>query len=125
MVDWPKEDVINWVEWRVRSFEVSRENVRRGFGSEEPDHPLSELDLRIWLANRRDDKSLTAIARKQYPREWRKDKGKRNNQTTISRIRRSIGRVDKFLNLGKRGFAYPKKWREQLDNGLKNALFRT
>ena len=123
MDDWSKQDFINWAKWRIRTFEVCRENEKKGKRSELPDHPLSELDLRIWLAHQ-DGESLSEIGRKQYPRQWKKGKGKRDNQTAISRIRRAIERVEKFLNRGKRGFAYPKKWQDQLNEVLNNVLFR-
>jgi hypothetical protein len=124
MVDWPKKDLINWVEWRFRAFEVSRENARKGIPPEEPDHPLTELDFKMWLAKERDEQSLSEIAQQQYPREWRKGKGKRKNQTPISRARRSIARVERFLNRGAAGFAYPKKMRDALNASIKDLFNR-
>ena len=52
MVSWPKSDLIGWVEWRVRGFEVSRENLQKGFGTEPPDHPLVERDFKIVACQR-------------------------------------------------------------------------
>ena len=122
MVDWPNEDLINWVNWRIRAFEVARENERKKIGSEPPDHPLSELDLRIWLANVEGKKSQSAIARNLYSKQWVKGKGKRKNQITISRIRRSIARVEKYLNRGKPSFLYSKKQRKEFNEVLRRVL---
>jgi hypothetical protein len=110
MVDWPQEDLIRWVQWRVRAFEVSRENKSKGWGNEPPDHPLSEQDLRIWLSKFSDGMSLTEIARNKYSRFWQKAEGKSGkNQGPISLVRRAIDRVERFLNRNGDDFVYPKK----------------
>jgi len=124
MNGWTKEDYIRFVEWRVRAFEVSRANEEKGIPPESPDHPLSELDLRIWLAQVRDGRSLSQIARKEYPRAWKTNTGKRGNQRAISRVRNSVTRVEKFLNRGGLGFCYPKKWQQELEASLKHLLLR-
>lgn len=124
MSHWPEEDLIRWVEWRVRGFEVAREKQKKGYPSEEPDHPLSELDLRIWLTKVRDGKSLTEIAKKEYPKAWKKNTGKRGNQLAISRVRNAIDRVEKFLNRGGKGFKYPKSWQKAIDSALAILLSR-
>jgi hypothetical protein len=122
MVDWPEKDLINWVKYRVRAFELARENEKTGIASEEPDHPLSEMELKIWLASQEDKKSLSAIAREQYSKDWIEGKGKRSNQLAISRIRRSIRKVEKYLDRGKPDFGYSKKERKQLNEAIKKAL---
>jgi hypothetical protein len=122
MVDWPNRDLINWVEWRIRAFEFARENKKKKIGSEPPDHPLSELDLRIWLASTKDRESQSAIARKLYRKDWAEGTGKRKNPAAISRIRRSITRVEKYLNRGKPDFFQTKKQREEFNEVLKRVL---
>jgi hypothetical protein len=124
MPNWPIYDLICWVEWRVRAFEVSRENEKKGWAHEQPDHPLSELDMRMWLTHVRDKRSLAQIAFEQYPREWNESKGKRGNQRTISRVRRAVGRVEAFLNRSGSDFAYPKAWRQQLAWTLEDLMIR-
>jgi hypothetical protein len=124
MVDWPQEDLVNWVEWRLRHFEVDRENAKKGFGIEGPDHPLSERDLRIWLAYERDDRSLTEIARKQFARYWKTGKGKRDNQRAVSLVRNAIARVEKFLNRNGKEFNYPKKMRDELNASIQDFFTR-
>lgn len=124
MPNWPEKDFIKFVEWRVLAFEGSRRNVKEGLPPERPDHPLSELDLNIWLAKIRDKKSLTEIAQEKYPKAWKKGKGKRENQLAISRIRNSINRVEKFLNREGKEFKYPKKWKSEINEGLRLLLLR-
>ncbi len=119
MVNWPKHDLINWVEWRVRAFEVARENLARGFGAEPPDHPLTERDLKLWLSKERDGQSLTQIARNEFAPYWKTNTGKRGNQRSISLVRNAVSRVDRFLNRGRVGFKYPKDWERQLDEHLR------
>jgi hypothetical protein len=118
MVDWPENDLIRWVETRVRSFEVDRENVARGFGAEGPDHPLTEVDLRIWLKKVRDGLSFSAIAKEHFGKQWKRTKGKRGNQTSISSVRRSVARVENFLNRGQNDFRYPPKMSKQMDAAM-------
>jgi hypothetical protein len=122
MVDWPEKDLINWVKYRIRAFEVARENEKKGIGSEPPDHPLSEMELKIWLSSRDDKKSLSEIAHGQYPKDWAEGKGKRSNQLAISRIRRSIQKVEKYLDRGKPDFGYSKKERKQIAEVIKKVL---
>jgi hypothetical protein len=124
MVDWQEHDLIRFVEWRVRAFEVARQEQKAGIPADEPDHPMTELDLTIWLSSIRDKKSLSTIAHEQYPREWKKGTGKRGNQKTISRVRNAISRVEKFLNRDGDGFAYPKSWQKEIDSALRMLLSR-
>ena len=123
MVDWPQRDLINWVEWRIRAFEVARENEKKKIGSEPPDHPLSELDLRIWLASVKGTESQSAIARKLYRKDWVTGTGKRKNPAAISRIRRSIARVEKYLNRGEPEFFMTKKQRKEFNEVLRRVLW--
>jgi hypothetical protein len=119
MVDWPEKDLINWVEWRVMEFQAAREKAERGEKVLwEPEHPLSELDLKIWLANKRDKKSLSMIAKQEYPRAWKTGTGRRGNQRALSRTRHAIERVENFLNRGELDFGGPKKWRKKVDAEL-------
>lgn len=125
VVDWPQEDLIRWVQWRVRALEVSRENKTRGWGGEPPDHPLSEQDLRIWLSKICDGKSLTEVARDNYSRFWKRTEGKRGkNQGPISLVRRAIERVERFLNRSGEGFAYPRKSKRRSRTHRKRAVSR-
>lgn len=123
MVDWPQKDLINWVRWRIRAFEIARENEKKKIGSEPPDHPLSELDLRIWVASIEDKESQSAIARKLYGKGWAKGTGKRKNPAAISRIRRSIARVEKYLNRGKPDFFQTKRQRKEFNEVLRRVLW--
>ncbi len=122
MPRWPTEDLIRFVEVQVRAFEVAAENKKKGLPSEKPDHPLSESDLRIWLAKERDRKSLTTIARAVYPRAWNKSVGKRGNQLAISRVRNAVIRVEKFLNRDGDRFVYPRSWQRAIDRALEILL---
>lgn len=124
MVDWPNEDLVNWVRWRIRAFEVARDYRKRETASDPPDHPLSEMDLKIWLASHQDRKSLTTIAREIYSREWKKTKGKRGNQSGVSRVRRAIGRVEKYLNRGQPDFYRTKKQQAAFDEIVRRVIFR-
>lgn len=124
MPNWPEKELIKFVEWRVLAFEASRRNVANGLPPEQPDHPLSEVDLNIWLAKIRDKKSLTEIARKEYPKAWNTAKGKRGNQRAVSRVRNSIIRVEGFLNRDGKDFKYPKKWKYDLDSALRQLLLK-
>jgi hypothetical protein len=85
-MNWPEEDLIRWIEWRVQERESSREQEKKGSPPIEPDHPLLETDMRIWLAWVRDELSHSEIAMKEYPKVWRKRAGKRGNQKAISRV---------------------------------------
>ena len=123
MVDWPNNDLINWVRWRIRAFEVARENTKKGIMSDSPDHPLSELDLRIWLASQQERKSLSVIAQEIYPREWKKNEGRRGNQSSVSRIRRSVARVEKYLNRGEPDFYRTKKQQRAFAEAMSRAIF--
>jgi hypothetical protein len=117
MVKWREDDVIRFVEQRIRAFEVANEQRKQGLSPDKPDHPLSEMDLRIWLATVKRGgkrKSLTDLAKEMHPRIWKKGTGKRGNQRAISLIRNSIRRVEKFLNRKGEGFAFPKAWQRDI-----------
>lgn len=120
MVDWPEKDLISWVEWHVQAFEAARERAAKGHELDEPEHPLAELDMRIWLASKRDKKSLSVIAKQEYPKAWKQETGRRGNQRAISRIRHAIERVENFLNRGKPDFGGPKKWQKKVDAELRD-----
>jgi hypothetical protein len=84
---WPPDDEIRWIEWRLRELE----------GGEPCTAPLTALDCRIWLAYKRDKKSYADIARAEYPHHWDASEGKRGNQKILSLVRRTVGRVERYL----------------------------
>lgn len=59
--------------------------------------PLTPIDCRIWLANKREGKSHAEIARKAYQRLLNDGKGRRGNQKAISLVRRTVRRVEQYL----------------------------
>lgn len=74
---------------------------------------LTELDLRIWLAEKRDGMSHAEIGRREYPRRW-KGKSRKQNQGLLSLVRRAIDRVERFLNRDGDEFVYPKCHKEKV-----------
>jgi hypothetical protein len=83
---WPRENEIRWVEWELL-------RSRHGGEAEKSLSPIGErpLDLQIWLAKARDNKSWKEIGDLYFGRQRTKREGRR------SEARRAYDRVELYL----------------------------
>src|SRR6266851_4572849 len=83
---WPREDEIRWVEWELL-------RSRHGGEEEKSLSPICDrpLDLEIWLAKARDNKSWKEIGDLFFGRQRTKPEGRR------SEARRAYDRVELYL----------------------------
>ena len=83
---WPREDEIRWVEWELL-------RSRHGGEEEKSLSPIGDrpLDLEIWLAKARDNKSWKEIGNQFFGRQRTKREGRR------SEARRAYDRVELYL----------------------------
>src|SRR5690349_16103783 len=83
---WPREDEIRWVEWELL-------RSRHGGEEEKSLSPIGDrpLDLEIWLAKARDNKSWKDIGDRFFGRQRTKREGRR------SEARRAYDRVELYF----------------------------
>ena len=83
---WPREDEIRWVEWELL-------RARHGADEEKSLSPIADrpLDLEVWLAKARDNKSWKEIGELYFARARAKPEARRSD------ARRAHDRVELYL----------------------------